>query len=568
MKRSLLRILVLLLGFMLAASGCASIPRSSTVQQIDVDSNDDGPDSYSYTADGPADGADARAIVDGFVAAGRSVDEDYAVAREYLTPELNQKWRGDTNTLIYEAVNVVNGAGTNQYTIQLEIIGDVDANGVRTTYPDHSTRAVDVAVSKVDEQWRISDAPNGIMLEASTFNKIFAAQTLYFYNFNHKYLVPDIRWFANGSGTATSMVQALLKGPAPYLQNSVVSAFNSAGSLVRSAVPVRDGTATVDLDAATFEDATDQTLLLMQQQLDATLTTLKNSVTKVKMLQNETEVTLADQGTSIEQAKINPSSPDTLIGVSKNSLVYVKGLSLIPVGGLPDISAFKPVEPAMSPVGNRYAFLNGSRTQMWTIGEDGKLSLAMEGKKLIQPSMDLAGWTWTADNKEKNPIHAIPDNAKNQGEGRPINVSWLENATVDSLRISRDGSRALIVATKNETTTVYVAGIIRDSEGIPRGLSKSPMRMYPHVPVNTAVWASDRSIIVAGLSSTDQVAPVQMSFTGGSEDFQVLLGMTGITSGIGDQREVYAETVDQLFTRVGNSWHVLDDFAKDVAYPG
>ncbi|WP_313813565.1 LpqB family beta-propeller domain-containing protein [Glutamicibacter sp.] len=567
MRRSLLRTLALLLGLMLTATGCASIPRSSQVQQFDVDADGSEQDTYSYTADGPVDGADARSIVDGFVAAGRSVSEDYAVAREFLTPELKQKWRGDTNTLIYEAVNVVNGADANQYTIQLEIIGDVDANGVRTMYPDHSTRAVDVVVSKVEDQWRISDAPNGTMLEASTFNKIFSAQTLYFYNNSHKYLVPDIRWFATGSGTATSMVQALLKGPAPYLQNAVVSAFTSAGSLVRSAVPVRDGTATVDLDSATFQDANDETLLLMDQQLEATLTTLKN-VTDVKMLQNEKELTLVDQGATIDAAEINPSTPDTLIGVSKDALVYVKGRSIIPVGGLPDVSAFKPREPAMSPVGNRYSFLNKSRTQMWTIGEDGKLSLALQGHELIQPSMDLAGWTWTADNTAKNPIHAVPNDVENQGEGRPINVSWLENAKIDSLRISRDGSRALIVATKNSNTTVYVAGVIRDADGVPRGLTKSPMKMYPQVPVNTAVWDSDRSIIVAGLSGNEQVAPVKMSLSGGSEPFQVLLGMIGITAGIGDQRAVYAETVDQLFTRVGNSWHVLDDFARDISYPG
>lgn len=567
MKRRFLKFFVVLFSMILAATGCASIPRSSVVQQIQFDSDDTGTQPYSYQAEGPVDGADARAIVDGFVTAGRSVGEDFAVARQFLTPELNQQWRGDTSTLIYEAVNVINGASPNQFTIQLEITSAVDANGVRTEYPDHSTRAVDVVVSKVDEQWRISDAPNGIMLEASTFNKIFAAQTLYFYNANFKYLVPDIRWFPSGSGTATYMVQALLEGPAPYLQNAVASAFNSASSLVRSAVPVRDGTATIDLTPATFEDVSDETLLLMDQQLRAMLTPL-NAVRDVKMLQNESEITLADPATTIETAEVNPSTPDTLIGVSKNSLVYVKGMSIIPVGGLPDISRFKPTEPAMSPVGNRYAFLNGSGTQLWTIGEDGKLSLAVEGRKLIQPSMDLAGWTWTADNKEKNPIHAVPEDTEGQGEARPINVAWLEHSKIDSLRISRDGARALIVATKNDVTNVYVAGIIRDADGVPRGLSKSPMKLYPEVPVNTAVWDSDRSIVVAALSKTDQVAAVQMTFRGGSVPLQLLLGMVGITSGAGEQRKVYAETADQLFTRVGNSWHVLDDYAKDISYPG
>lgn len=567
MRRTLISLLAMLLGVALTAAGCASIPRSSPVKQIEAHSEDSESESYSYAADGPADGADARAIVDGFVAAGRSVAEDYAVAREFLTPELSRQWRGDTSTLIYEAVNVVNGAETNQYTIQLEIIGAVDAQGVRTMYPDHSTRAVDVAVSKVDDQWRISDAPNGVMLEASTFNKIFSAQTLYFYNATYRYLVPDIRWFATGSGTATSMVEALLEGPAPYLENAVVSAFSSAGSLVRSAVPVRDGTATVDLSKATFQDATDQMLLLMDQQLEATLIPL-SSVTKVQMLQEETEITLVDQSITIEPAQVDPSTPDTLIGIADKSLVYVKGLSVIPVGGLPDISRYNPREPAMSPIGNRYAFLNGSRKQLWTIGEDGSLDLGLEGESLIQPSMDLAGWTWTADNHDKNPLRAVPDSIAGKGEARTISVPWLEGSSVSSLRISRDGARALIVATKDSATTVYVSGVIRDSDGVPRGLSKTPMKIYPDVPVNTAVWESDRSIIVAELSLTEPVLAEQITFQGGSKHLQVLLGMVGIAAGTGKQREVYAESQDQLFSLVGNSWHVLDDYAKDISYPG
>lgn len=567
MRRTLISLLTMLLGVALTATGCASIPRSSPVKQIEAHSEDSESESYSYAADGPADGADARAIVDGFVAAGRSVAEDYAVAREFLTPELSRQWRGDTSTLIYEAVNVVNGAETNQYTIQLEIIGAVDAQGVRTMYPDHSTRAVDVAVSKVDDQWRISDAPNGVMLEASTFNKIFSAQTLYFYNATYRYLVPDIRWFATGSGTATSMVEALLEGPAPYLENAVVSAFSSAGSLVRSAVPVRDGTATVDLSKATFQDATDQMLLLMDQQLEATLIPL-SSVTKVQMLQEETEITLVDQSITIEPAQVDPSTPDTLIGIADKSLVYVKGLSVIPVGGLPDISRYNPREPAMSPIGNRYAFLNGSRKQLWTIGEDGSLDLGLEGESLIQPSMDLAGWTWTADNHDKNPLRAVPDSIAGKGEARTISVPWLEGSSVSSLRISRDGARALIVATKDSATTVYVSGVIRDSDGVPRGLSKTPMKIYPDVPVNTAVWESDRSIIVAELSLTEPVLAEQITFQGGSKHLQVLLGMVGIAAGTGKQREVYAESQDQLFSLVGNSWHVLDDYAKDISYPG
>ncbi|UXN30639.1 LpqB family beta-propeller domain-containing protein [Glutamicibacter sp. M10] len=556
----------LLIGAM-TFTGCAAIPRSSGVQQIEAGAEDSSGESYSYAAEGPAEGADAREIVDGFVEAGRSVAEDYAVAREYMSTDLRNTWRGDTQTLIYEAFNVVNGADANQYTIQLEITGEVDAQGIRTNYPNHTTRAVDIKVAKIDDQWRIVKAPNGTMLEASTFTKIFAAQSLYFYDASYSYLVPDIRWFTSGSGTTTSMVEALLKGPAPYLQNAVVSAFSSASQLVRSAVPVRDREATIDLNSDSFTDTTDNTLLLMKQQVEATLTGL-SSVDSVKMLREENDVNLASDDSKIEPAQINPSTQDTLIGVSDQDLVYVKGRSIIPVGGLPDVSAYDPRDPAMSPVGNSYAFLNDRRTQLWGINDQGKLRLELSGQDLIQPSMDVAGWTWTADNGAKTPIMAIPEDTATKGEARPIDVAWLEGANIDSFRISRDGARALIVASEGSSTSVYVAGIIRDAEGVPRGLTDTPMKIYPEVPVNTALWDSDSSIIVAKLEDSEAVEAAQITFEGGSEHLQLLLGMIGIATGVGGGREVYAQTKEKLYTRVGNSWHELDDFAQDVSYPG
>ncbi|MFK0082494.1 LpqB family beta-propeller domain-containing protein [Glutamicibacter sp. NPDC090743] len=567
MRKKFFSSLAIILAAALAISGCASIPRTSTVQQIEAGTDTSGAESYSYAADGPAAGADARAIVEGFVEAGRSVSEDYAVSREFMDAHLSNTWRGDTQTLIYDAFNVVNGADANKYTIQLEITGEVDAHGVRTDYPDHSTRAVDIEVAKVDDEWRITKAPDGTMLEASTFTKIFAAQTLYFYDASFAYLVPDIRWFTSGSGTTTSMVEALLAGPAPYLQNAVVSAFSTASGLVRSAVPVRDGEATIDLNSNTFADATDRSILLMKQQMEATLTSLA-PVDSVKLLREENEVNLSTEDTNFEPATSNPSTQDTLIGISDQYLVYVKGLSIIPVGGVPDISGYNPRDPAMSPVGNRYAFLNGRRTQLWGIDDKGSLRLSLEGEELIQPSMDLAGWTWTADNGAATPIRAVPADTEMKGEARPIDVAWLEDAQIDSLRISRDGARALIVATIGKTTSVYVAGVIRDAEGVPRGLTDSPMKIYPEVPVNTALWDSDRSIIVAELGDDQAVEAAQITFEGGSEHLQLLLGMVGIATGVGSRREVYAETNEKLYTRVGNSWHELEDFAQDVAYPG
>lgn len=567
MVRNILRALVLVLAGLLVITGCASIPRNSPVQQIQSQPDDGEPDDYSFTAIGPVSGASPRSIVEGFMEAGISLAQDYAVAREFMTPVLKNEWKGTTRTLVYDASSIIGAESENRYTIQLEITAEVDEYGIRTQYPPHSTRAVDIELSEVDGQWRVSSAPDGIMLESSYFDRIFAPRTLYFYDTSYNYLVPDIRWFSSRSGAATSIVEALLSGPAPYLENAVVSAFSQASSLIRSAVPISEGTATVDLNAETFQDSSDLAKQLMQRQLTASLDEL-TSVERVQMQAEENEVVIGPLGADYVEPQINPSTPDTLVGLDDNELVYVKGLSTIPVGGVPNLAQYAPRSPAMAPVGNRFTFLNGDGSQLLAVDDRGQISVIARGTDLLRPSMDVAGWTWTADNSQENPLLVAPADPTVSGDTRPINVPWLEDSVVDSLRISRDGSRALLVIREGERTRVLVVGVVRDTEGVPRGLSDKPMEIFPSVPVNTALWNSDQSVIVAQLGRNESVRAELLTFAGGSEQFSPLLGMVNLAVGVGERRSVYAGTSNELHTRVGNTWRVMEDFAAEVSYPG
>lgn len=567
MVRKIFRLMVLALASVLAVSGCASIPRTSPVQQIESQPLDEEQDDYSFTALGPADGANPRSIVEGFMEAGISLAQDFAVAREFMTPMLKNEWKGTSRTLVYDASAIIGAETESRYTVQLEITAEVDENGIRTQYPPHSTRAVDIELAEIDGEWRISAAPDGIMLESSYFDRIFTPRSLYFYDASYHYLVPDVRWFSSRSGAATSIVEALLSGPAPYLENAAISAFSAASSLVRSAVPVSDGTATVDLNAETFLESSDLAKQLMQRQLAASLDEL-TSVERVQMRSEDTEVLIGPLAADFVEPQINPSTPDTLIGLDNDQLVYIKGLSVIPVGGVPNLSQYSPRAPAMAPVGNRFAFLNGDGTKLLAVDERGEVTQIASGTGLLRPSLDSAGWTWTADNTESNPLIIAPADPSVSGETRPLSVDWLEDQSVNSLRVSRDGSRILMVVYDAERTRVVVAGIIRDTEGVPRGLSDQPMEIFPSVPVNTALWNSDQSVIVAQLSRNESVRAELLTFAGGSEQFSPLLGMVNLAVGIGERRPVYAGTVDELHTRVGNTWRVLDDYASDVSYPG
>ena len=87
-----------------------------------------------------------------------------------------------------------------------------------------------------------------------SFTQVFRDYTLYFFDPSHRYLVPDVRWYAGRDSAQTSIVQAMLAGPAEWLAPGVVSAFPEGVQLEPAAVPVSGGVASVSLAGAAFDD--------------------------------------------------------------------------------------------------------------------------------------------------------------------------------------------------------------------------------------------------------------------------------------------------------------------------
>ncbi|MET0872956.1 MAG: LpqB family beta-propeller domain-containing protein, partial [Paeniglutamicibacter terrestris] len=287
----------------------------------------------------------------------------------------------------------------------------------------------------------------------------------------------------------------------------------------------------------------------------------------VLMSDEQSEIKLSAADPAFVAAEVNPAVPDTQIGIKDNALYFLKGQSPSLVGGINDIAGYQPRLPAMSPLGNRFAFLNSTRSKLVAIDEEGTSSVVATGTDLVRPSMDAFGWTWTVDNSASTRILAVPEDIAVNGKVRPITASEFTKAKISSLRVSRDGTRALIVSTKNGESSVSISGILRDSDGAPRGFAP-PKQIYPSVPVTQAVWNSDISIIVSTTSATEKVEAQEISLAGTTVTYLPLLGLLDLSAGPGDRRQVYAETKEKIHTRVGSSWHIMDVMVRDLSYPG
>ncbi|MET1034889.1 MAG: LpqB family beta-propeller domain-containing protein [Arthrobacter sp.] len=561
------RLLAACAVFVLLLTGCAAIPVQGPVGTIEPNDPDGSDFRYAFSPPGPVEDATPEQIIEGFYGAGIAPQDDYNVAREFLAPELARDWRSTTRTLVYESEpNIVANVTEGSYTIELAVTASIDEHGIMTRMPANATESFEVQLVRVEDQWRIAGAPDGTLVEQGNFAVIFSPYALYFYDATFHYAVPDYRWYANRQSLAATLVDSLLAGPAPYLSNAVLSAFPEGSALSRASVPVESRHATVDLVDSVFLDTGELVRQQMQQQLELTLSGVSNIAT-VTMTVEQRPVSLGNTSPDFVEAVVDPSVPNTQIAVADDVLVYYQGNGVVRVAGVEDIAAQGPRDPAMAPGGNRYAFLNRDRTRLFTVDETGDARSALRGSTLLAPSIDIHGWTWTVDPTEGTHVHAVPADQDRDGQPREVAAAWMDDATVTSLRISRDGARAVVVARVDGEAGVYVSGVIRDGEGVPRGFT-DPLRLPASVPVTEAVWDSATSVIVMGANDAEPVQAERITLAGGSELFQPLLGMTGISAGPGEKRTVYAETPEGVFSRVSNVWKQQAGEARDLAYPG
>lgn len=561
------RLLAACLAVVLLLGGCATIPMTGPVGTSDTDSSGDAEYAYTFSPPGPAKDASPQEIIQGFLLAGLAPSDDYSVAREYLAPELAREWRAADRTIVHRAEpNIVQNVQEGSYTVEMAVESTIDRYGILSRKPEHATESSNFQLEKVDDQWRISRAPNGTMVEEGNFTHLFASYPLYFYDATFAYAVADYRWFAKRQGLPATIVESLLAGPAPYLRNAVFSAFPEGSELARASVPVESRRATVDFAESVFTDATELRRQQMQQQLELTLGQVRNIGT-VSMTVAQRPVSLGNVSPEFVAAKVNPSVPNTQIAISRKELVYYQGNGVVRVGGVPDVSGFGPRDPAMAPGGNRYAFLNANRTKLVTIDEAGQPQVAATGRALLAPSIDTHGWTWTVDNDGGTHVLVVPADRKKNGQARQVTADWMRKAKVSSLRISLDGARALVVASIDGESAAYISGVIRDSEGVPRGFT-DPLKLPTSVPVGQGVWSSADSVIVMKANDSQPVKAEEISLNGDTAQLEPLLGMTNISAGPGEQRTVYAETPDGLYSLVFSVWKQRNGTAQDLAYPG
>ena len=558
----------LLALLMVLLSGCARIPTSGPVGKSS-ESSAGNVSAPVFLPAAPQPGASPETIIDYFYRAGSGYEDDYAVARQYLTQASAVSWKPDKRALVYREARVVPTDTENVFNYELDVSYTVDADGIATQSPPGTVERIPVTVTQVDGEWRISAIPDGTAIAEETFKVIYGAYPIYFYDPTFTYAIPDVRWFLKNK-TVKAMTSALLSGPAPYLRGAVASAFPSGIKLARESVPVVSGAAQVDLTAKELTETSAEDRLRMQMQLTLTFRS-QPDVVNVELRANQDLVRVEDNG-SVLPPVLDRTVPSRQIAISGNELVRYENNRVSPLPDMQPVSALNPRYPAESPVSQTAAFLNDGRTTLYSISPGQPARALTTRTTLSRPSFSISDWVWTAGPGGSGATEVVAFHPTGVAEGAPVPSvtlapTWLAGRTVKEFRISRDGVRALVISEQNGKSKVQVTGVIRTADGTPRELT-APITLVSASDPDQGVWVNGTTVVVMKEAAGANVTPELLSLTSGQpQQLAPWPGLVAISAGNGAD-DIYVQSGEGIFQRLGNGWSPQIKGPIDPAFPG
>lgn len=379
--------LVTALAAIVGLTACGGIPVTGPVVAGPAIGNVSEP-IFEFTPRGPVPGADPRLILSGYMQALRAPTADYRIARQFLSRELAETWTPDTGVVVRlggaEIVDAPTPGAEAALTYTFTSRAAVDGMGRYREDSEASSRTLLFEFTLENGEWRISSAPDGIVLSTAAFRETFTEVPLYFFDPTGRYLVPDIRWVAKRTSAPNAELRALMGGPDEWLRQSVVTQFPAGLTLGPGGVIVEDGKATVDL-SGDANLVTPERLGLMQEQIIATLGVADAQLTAQGIPLIVTRPT--------QPAMIDPQPDGAMLVGTGEEFGYGTSSDIVTIPGISDVvveAGATAVTVARNRAGAAYLGADGAVYHVFPGDEP---SLIDERPGLVAPSLDQFGYT-------------------------------------------------------------------------------------------------------------------------------------------------------------------------------
>ena len=549
MKRLLALALVLIL------TGCAALPVAGPIRiGPDLVPTTDG-DSFYYSPSSPFDGASQSEILNGFIAAGTGPQNDYAVAREYLSESIRSTWNPNQEVLIQRSSPEVLISDQDTAELVVDVAATVDADGKYQVTPLGTGRVLEFSFVLENSQWRLSAVPDATVLIKPVFDVVFSGYSIFFLDRQKRFLVPELRWFPTTAATGTRLANALLGGASNWLKPAVVSAIPSGTRLSIDAVTIENGIALVDLTArALVASRSDRSL--MKSQLQATLSQLTNvsqvaiSIERAMQEIVDTDNNAGDLGVRA-LAIVGEEGLEVL--ASSQDLIFEAGKNFFEESELAEI--------ALSGQSSLIATLTDSgvfRTRGDKPGAD--VDLIDSRAAIADIEFDRQEYLWSMSRDFDSKIIVTSPSL----EQTNVLAPWLNGQSVRAFGISPGGSKIALLVQGAGRTRVLVSAVVRNLSGTPIELAE-PIEVAGELSTPTSISWVDQ-ITIATVNTANGSTSVLLSTIGGtSRQLPALAGTkTIVAAGASSQLYLLTES-GELFSYRGSAWTPLRQSIRAMA---
>ena len=537
---------------MLLAS-CAVIPTSGSIEQgtaVGVDPNNQ---VIRVIARPPQPGMSPQEVVQGFLDASASFEGDHAVARQYLTDAQSALWKPSEKVTVYDGLFAIGAGSTTSFTVTSGLYAVIANDGsTRVATPPRSI-GFDFRVERVGDDWRIADAPIGLLLSRADVARSFRSFNLYFFNANFDHLVPDPRMIpVQETGLATTLVRELVAGPSDWLAPAVRTAIPDGTTLVLDAVPIEAGVARVDLDQRVLA-TDDETRRAMSAQIAWTLRQV-SAVSAVDV--RVAGQTLPVSGVSNPQpigvwasydpdALPFPATPFALIG---GRAIQISGSTSETVAGgagdgTPPLSSI-----AVSSGGSQIAGIDEAGN-LWRGGialESPMVQITYD-QAMVQPQFDGSGNLWVLGGD------GVPRLVSSGGVSSPVTIEdRLTSASILGMSLSPDDARMALIVQRGPRRVLLLARVVTRAGAF----SLAGLRRVETVlsDVRAVAWNSSETVaaLATAGASTPEVYEVDLA-RGIATSYGAPFNPVGIAASPGLPIVVGTES-SRLFSLDGDKW--------------
>jgi hypothetical protein len=457
--------------------------------------------------------------------------------------------------------------------LRAEQVARISADGALTPRRQSDIERL-FQLERVGEEWRISDLPQGLILDRIEVSLTYRAFDIFFMNPEGTLLVPDSVYLPlDPAGSATSLVKSLLDGPTRWLRPAVESMIPVGTELVVDSVPNDNGVARVDLSADFF----DADLIEQEQaaaQITETLLGLTSTVTGVSITVEGDPLQLPAAPSVMTRETWEIYDSDSMspalgaIFVRSGIVRRVTDENSTPVEGALGDGRREVAAPSQSWDGGTITALTPDRTNLLVTNPflSAGVATQISGRDFLPASIDDVGRVWAVDVGGEQPrVRVLGDG----GSWGSASLRGLPGRLV-AFRVSVDGTRVAVVVERGDGRarrgTLLVGRVVQRSEEVQVQAFRRIEQTL--VDVRDVGWADSSSLVALGAQAGSVIEPTLINLNrtvtpiSGSPSVDV----TQVTAG--PSLPVLAGTrADGIWAESGAVWVSLVA-GRDPTYPG